>query len=402
MPTSFAFIESTTAQSLASIDNGLATYRDEIAGQVGKELETASLASELAGENYTIALVTLENDLVELGNPVISIGQVPSDATLVMAELSAVTVGDEQIGFLRIRTAALADGEYVIVGSPLADHFKLIESAGLIRNFSIAIASIIGALFGLITHRFQANRLRLESVSKELEFEKSSQESLTKFLGDVSHELKTPLTVIRGYAELIGEKDKRNEKPVLRIVSEVKRMETLLNELLTRAQLREAELQEPRDVDVTTLIKKQVDDLLVLQRSRAVTFNHTGSCLVKGGQLQLEMLFSNIFSNIRKHTESDAAVEVNLSQRGNRVSIKIEDAGGGINEQTLSSATQFTRRFASSRNAAVEGQGLGLAIIRSIAEACMGDVQFSKSEKLGGLKIEIDLPKSKTEVETTS
>lgn len=394
VPISIAFIESTKSQSLAAIDKGLATYRDEIAGQTGKELETALLASELAGEKYTIVLKTLESELVELGNPVISIEQAPTDLTLALAERSAVTVGTESEGFFRIRAIGLSDGEHVIVGSPLADHLQLLESAGVIRNFSIAVASMVGALFGLFTNSFQQNRLRLESVRKELIFEKSSQESMTKFLGDVSHELKTPLTVIRGYAELIAEKDKRNDKPVHRIVSEVKRMEILLNEMLTRAQLREAELQEPRDVELTSLLQKLVDDLLVMQRSRSVTYNYTEICFVKGGQLQIEMLFSNIFSNIRKHTPSDASVEVYLKRVGKQIIVTIEDAGEGLSEELMQATNQSIRRFETSRNAGVEGQGLGLAIIRGLAETCHGEAEFMKSEKLGGLKITIRLPSS--------
>ena len=389
VPLSAVFVENTSSQDLARIDSVLSRYQQQIDSQVSQELQTALLVSQLAGEQFSITFKTLDDELVEVGNPVIPFTDLPSESELLAARTAAVTVKFESEEQMRIRTVELADNEFIIVGSSLAEHIRLVQSAQLIQLVAIVISLLLGGISAWFLSRFQQSRLNLELVQRELEFERRSQESMTTFLGDVAHELKTPLTVIRGYSEILDSGADSNQKAVQRITSEVLRMERLLGELLTMAQFRELLAQAPREVALAELIETQVEDLKVLQRSREVSLNIEVRPKLFAPQLSVEMLLSNIFSNIRKHTPSDAPVAVNLQRVSGETVLTIEDGGRGLLPELIEDALVATDRFTTKRNKEVEGQGLGLAIIRDVVNQLGGQLTFSDSALLGGLKIEI-------------
>lgn len=392
VPLSSIFVVNSNAQDLQRIDQVLERYHDQVQAQSGQELQAALLASRLAGEQLAISFKTIDSQLVEIGEPTSPISALPADADLTAAKSEAITVkfsADDQV---RLRTVELADGEFIIFSSPLDDHLAFVASNQLIQAGAVFTSWVLGALAGTLIGRYQANQLNLTLLRRELESERRSQESMRTLLGDVAHELKTPLTVIRGYSEILeqstGEGD--SARPVQRISSEVVRMEKLLAELLRMAELREGEAQTARDVDLAQLVKTKAEDLQTLQRGREVNLEFEGQAKVFAPPLLLEMLLNNIFSNIRKHTEFDDEVTVTLRPEDKGLLLTIEDAGPGLPDTLLTDSTGSTfRRFNELRNTSVEGQGMGLAIIKDVAAQLGAEVTFSKSETLGGLRIEL-------------
>jgi signal transduction histidine kinase len=263
----------------------------------------------------------------------------------------------------------------------------------LTQYLVLAIAAIFGAVSGILIGRYQGNQLNLAILRQELDSERKNQETMRVFLGDVAHELKTPLTVIRGYSEMLERSSDAESadtaKPIKRIAAEVVRMEKLLAELLQLAQVREGAAQKPRELNLSEMLQAQLDDLSALQRGRKVTSDIEQVPAIMAPQLLIEMLLNNVFSNIRKHTEFDDSVHATLRAENDEVVLAVEDEGPGLPALLLEKQSSGElQRFTSIRNNQVEGQGLGLAIIRNVAEQIGAKVHFEKSERLGGLRVE--------------
>jgi signal transduction histidine kinase len=398
IPLSTVFVTSSNAQDLARIDQLLDRYQVQVAAQSGQELRAALLASQLAGEQLSVAFKTLDDQLVEIGEPAEQLAALPNDADLTAASTKAVTVQFSAVDQVRIRTVKLTDGEFIIFSATLRDHQALAAQNQLIQALTILVAGAFGATAGLLTSRYQASRVRLATLERELELERKSQESMRTFLGDVAHDLKTPLTVIRGYSEMLAADNTETEsslsKPVQRISAEVVRMERLLGELLRMAEFKEVAGAQSTAVDLVSLLQAQADDLGALQRGRKIQLELAAPAKIQAPQLLVEMLFNNIFSNIRKHTDFDSAVAVSLTQVGQHYVITIEDSGTGLPAGLVENGELRVKRFTELRNRGVEGQGLGLAIIKDLTETLDGQITFGTSERLGGLKIELRLKKT--------
>lgn len=393
VPLSSVFLVSATNQDLARIDQVLNRYHDQVTLQTGKELQAALLASQLAGEQLSISFKTIDDQLVEIGEPINPISELPTDTELTSAESSAVTVKFSDDDQVRIRSIELADGEYLIFSNSLAEHNLAVAANQLTQYLVLAIAAIFGAVSGILIGRYQGNQLNLAILRQELDSERKNQETMRVFLGDVAHELKTPLTVIRGYSEMLERSSDAESadtaKPIKRIAAEVVRMEKLLAELLQLAQVREGAAQKPRELNLSEMLQAQLDDLSALQRGRKVTSEIEQVPTIIAPQLLVEMLLNNVFSNIRKHTEFDDSVHATLSVENDEVVLAVEDEGPGLPALLLEKQSSGElQRFTSIRNNQVEGQGLGLAIIRDVAEQIGAKVSFEKSERLGGLRVE--------------
>jgi signal transduction histidine kinase len=197
--------------------------------------------------------------------------------------------------------------------------------------------------------------------------------AMQEFIGDASHELKTPLTVIRGYSELLM----KENSYASRIHEESLRMGRIIDDLLLIAALDEGKHSEAIDIDISPIIQKEVDDLGVLQSERNIEAVLT-PLVVHGERKVLDSLFSNIFTNIKVHTPANAPVRITVGDN----QVIIEDGGPGLKEIP----TKPFERFDSSRSRETGGSGLGMSIIQKSIAHLGGKVSFSKSE-LGGLKV---------------
>ena len=211
---------------------------------------------------------------------------------------------------------------------------------------------------------------------------------MQEFLGDASHELRTPLTVIKGYAELMSKDPTNPEIPryLKTVMTETKRMERLISELLMLAELGESKKTRTEKVDLTNLLTIKIEELRDLSPSRTISGDIQNVEINSNVEL-IETLLGNIFSNIVRHTPTDATVNVSLAKIKNHIQLVIEDAGPGLKDFSQ----QAFSRFDKSRSRETGGSGLGLSIIHKIVENIGGEIELSRSN-LGGLKTEIRLP----------
>ena len=202
---------------------------------------------------------------------------------------------------------------------------------------------------------------------------------MREFIGDASHELKSPLTVIRGYSELLLSSKEPPKDYAQRINDESIRMAKIIDQMLALSALEEENLGEAEDIELSELISKKVADLKLLQPERSVDLELSPVQINAPYQL-VDVLVTNILDNARIHTPTSAPIKVTLKNQR----LVIEDGGPGLK---VIPDKPF-ERFDSSRSRLTGGSGLGMSLIQKCASAIQAKLHFGKSE-LGGLKIEL-------------
>lgn len=223
-------------------------------------------------------------------------------------------------------------------------------------------------------------------MAKELNRYITSQR---QFFQNASHELKTPLMTIQGYAE--GIKDgvftgKDQEHGLEVVVSEINRLKQLINEMILLAKLDSEEgIYKEESIEIKELVDLTIDRALPLASDKNVklTYNKPAAIVINGDKEKLLRAMMNITSNAVRHANSRVHISVQPNST-RQVEITINDDGPGISEDLLPNMFQ---RF-------VKGEGgetgLGLAISRAIVERHNGIIRAGKSD-LGGASFTIIL-----------
>lgn len=200
--------------------------------------------------------------------------------------------------------------------------------------------------------------------------------------------MKTPLMTIQGYAEGIKDgifKDKDQEKGLEVMVTEVKRLKEIINEMILLAKLdSEPSSYNPVTIEAELLIAQVVDRVIPLINEKGIHLHYhvdENIEIVADEEKLLRALLNIVFNGIR-HARSEVSIRV--VQKKHQVAILIEDDGDGIEEEQ---AEQIFHRFVKGKDGET---GLGLAIARAIVEQSNGKIAAGKSE-LGGAKFEIRL-----------
>lgn len=231
--------------------------------------------------------------------------------------------------------------------------------------FNLIIIMIAGLLITFIFRRDS----KLNSAAKGMQ----------QFIGDASHELKTPLTVISGYSEILSNNPDQGEKYARRIHDESIRMSGIIDQLLKIAALDEGHKEEPITIDITEYLKSQIEDILMLQPKRKVSFI-SQPLQIKAPYDLVDTLLSNVLTNARVHSPEEAPIIISISGK----QITIEDGGPGLKDIP----DKPFKRFDTSRSRKTGGSGLGMSLIQKSAKELGAKLNFGTSE-LGGLKVDI-------------
>jgi two-component system OmpR family sensor kinase len=241
---------------------------------------------------------------------------------------------------------------------------------------------------------------RLASTFNEMiaKLEKSFRQ-VKRFTADASHELKTPLTILRGEVE-VGLKKKRALKEYQRILvsnlEEISRMSRIVDDLLTLSRADMGELTMVREETVLSPLAQEVcSDLQMLARDKGVQlrFKGDGITKVEGDPLFLRQLILNLTENGLKYTPAGGKVELKVEgdRRQGVARILVSDTGMGIPEKDLKRIFDRFYRVDKARSRETGGTGLGLSICQWIVQAHEGQIAVqSKVEK--GSTFTVTLP----------
>lgn len=219
----------------------------------------------------------------------------------------------------------------------------------------------------------------------------AAEASRREFTANVSHELKTPLTSISGYAEIIASGIAKNEDiPVFagKIHAEAKRLVALVNDILDLSRLDEKQgLGNKENVPLLPMLKGLEESFRPIAQEKDIEVRVEGSnATVEGYPTLLRELFHNLIDNALKYTPAGGNVTVTLSQEGGHPICTVADTGIGIPKEHQPHVFERFYRVDKSHSRQTGGTGLGLAIVKHVAEVHHADVKL-ESEPGKGTKM---------------
>ena len=203
-----------------------------------------------------------------------------------------------------------------------------------------------------------------------IENEHEAQDKMRReFTANVSHELKTPLTSISGYAELIRDGLVMEEdvpRFAGKIHDESKRMITLVGDIIKLSQLDEKNIPVKFEkIDLYSCCEGVIMSLETLAKKRNITFELAGDhCEISGAELIIEEIIHNICENAVKYNKENGKVSVFIRQCIDGVELSVTDTGIGIKEEDLPHVFERFYRADKSHSKEIGGTGLGLSIVK--------------------------------------
>jgi two-component system OmpR family sensor kinase len=221
----------------------------------------------------------------------------------------------------------------------------------------------------------------LGQIQAAFERQRASEGRLRRFVADASHELRTPITSIRGYAELFrrgaATRPDDLERAMRRIEDEGARMGLLVDDLLLLARLDQGRPLDREPVDLAALVEDAVGDARAVESDRPIELSMDGALLVLGDERRLHQVVANLLDNARRHTPPGTPVQVRLARTDGAVRLEVADRGPGMSPGEASSVFERFYRGDPSRSRSSGGTGLGLAIAAAIVEAHSGHISVS-------------------------
>ena len=216
-----------------------------------------------------------------------------------------------------------------------------------------------------------------------------------EFTANVSHELKTPLTSISGYAEMIENGMAREEDVHVfaeRIRRESNRMLSLVSDIITLSELDERQiLEQAETVDLYALAAETVETLKSAAMVRGVSVQLSGGPMqVFGVRTLLSELIYNLLDNAIRYNRDNGSVSVRTAGR----TLSVRDTGIGIPKHHISRIFERFYRVDKSRSKATGGTGLGLAIVKHICEEHGATITLKRAEGIG-TEITVTFPPAK-------
>jgi two-component system sensor histidine kinase BaeS len=229
-----------------------------------------------------------------------------------------------------------------------------------------------------------------------LSLEKTEQ-ARRRWMADISHELRTPLSILRGEIEAIQDGVRQaGPDSVGSLHVEVMHLSRLVDDLYQISLYDIGALSYRKAViDLRAMLAHALDSFSSEFAQKGISL-HTD--LPSGGEFpmfadpgRLHQLFDNLLDNALKYTDSGGELSVRLERRGDRATIELADSAPGVAPEELEKLFDRLYRVESSRNRALGGAGLGLAICKNIVEAHEGSISALPSPT-GGVLISIELP----------
>jgi two-component system OmpR family sensor kinase len=235
----------------------------------------------------------------------------------------------------------------------------------------------------------------MTKIEDAFEQRTASEARLRQFIADASHELRTPVTTIRGYAELYrsGGLDDPDElaQAMRRTEQESVRMGSLVEDLLLLARLDQKPPLAADAVDLGVLAVDAVSDARAVDPDRAVTASVAEGVTVAGDDGRLRQVIANLVGNALVHTPPGTPVQVRVDRSGSEAVLAVHDDGPGMPAPVAARAFERFYRADPARSRHAGGSGLGLSIVKAIVAAHGGTVGID-SEAGRGTTVRVTLP----------
>jgi len=224
----------------------------------------------------------------------------------------------------------------------------------------------------------------------------ASVERERAFIADAAHELRTPLTALHLQVQTLREAapGPERDEAVQRLQAGVERATRLVEQLLALAREERGGARQREPVEICSLVRDVVEDLLPLADARDVDLGVTRAdpVVVDGNRDALRVLVRNVLDNAIRYSPPGGQVDVSVeldARAGPRALLVVTDQGPGI---APAERERVFDRFYRVPGTAAGGSGIGLALVRSIARHHGGDVRLDDATSGTGLRVQVDLP----------
>ena len=245
--------------------------------------------------------------------------------------------------------------------------------------------------------QYEGQRVGTSILISDVTELKKAEGIRSEFTANVSHELKTPLTSIKGFTDMLSSgmvASPEDQKRFITMIGvEVDRLIDLINDILKLSELESVAIDQSEErCDVLAVAKDTVDLLTPSAREAGVALSVTGlSAVVAVPQGRLKELLLNLVGNGIKYTEKGGQVDVSVRPQGSQVAIAVKDNGIGIPEEAQSRVFERFYRVDKGRARKNGGTGLGLAIVKHITQLYGGTVAL-ESQVGQGSTFTVTLP----------
>lgn len=223
---------------------------------------------------------------------------------------------------------------------------------------------------------------------------KHGEEIRSEFFANASHELKTPLTAIKGFNDIIGMKSKDDDIRTLssKIDKEVNRVVSLIDDMLNLSKLETTKTPIIEKVDLVAVAYDAEESISALARDKTVNIEISGEGTVEMEKDHAYELVKNLMENAVRYNVDGGHVLVSVDEKSDKVTLKVKDDGIGIDEENQSRIFERFYRVNKSRSRETGGTGLGLSIVKHVAE--LYDAKLTLSSTLGaGTEITVSFKK---------
>ncbi|CAN2229829.1 BaeS Signal transduction histidine kinase [Candidatus Nanopelagicaceae bacterium] len=287
------------------------------------------------------------------------------------------------IGFGLLLLIALASRAVIRVGlRPLEDAEQTAEEiAGGNLSARMPEANPSTEVGRLVT----SLNLMLARIEEAFSARTDSENKLRRFVADASHELRTPITAIRGFSELhrqgavTGEKE--TAELIGRIEGESKRMGSLVEDLLLLARLDQAREMNSKPVDINKVVEDAVISARAAGPEHPVTLNSSSDeIFTLGDEARIHQVVANLLANARAHTPAGTPIAVSVASTDAGVEVVVADEGPGLSiEDQKRIFERFYRADSSRVRTGADGSGLGLSIVDAVMRAHGGSVSVEST-----------------------
>ena len=213
------------------------------------------------------------------------------------------------------------------------------------------------------------------------------------FVADAAHELRSPLAALKLQAQALrrGGDEAQRELALRRLEAGIERSIRLVGQMLALARAEGEPATAPRDVELQHLAREAIIELLPSARERDIDLGMEtqAEAHVAGEPEALHILLRNLVENAIKYAPAGGRVDISIAPHDAGASLVVEDSGPGIPDDQRD---RVFDRFYRTPDATAGGSGLGLAIVRAIAQQHGATVTLGRSERLGGLRVEVRFP----------
>lgn len=257
-----------------------------------------------------------------------------------------------------------------------------------------------------IVRDLEGKIIGMVEIARDITEQKMAEQRKDTFIGMASHELKTPLTTIKGFAQLLKRQMKRlgleEQATILtKIEGQINALTGLVNELMDVSKIQAGKLEYTRDVvDIDELIRSVAEMLQQTSNQHMIKVSGKTQRKLVGDQARLEQVFTNLITNAIKYSPQANRVDIWIGNAQDRIIVKIRDYGIGMPPEEVERIFERFYRANTAKNQGIGGLGMGLYISREIVERHGGKILVESKEGEGSTFC-VELPFSPISEEET-